>query len=147
MEITGKITKGADGVYNAKVFITDSKMALFDKNFAVRSDADGKFKLKVPTIIENGKEIIDFKDRYVAFESLSPSGKGIKALEKDKTEYNFDTENFVKETTDLPEFTVTATKKVDPVIPPKKKNYWWIIPVALAVVGVGTLIYLKTKKK
>ena len=162
MQLTGKISKGTEGAYGAKVFITNATMSVFDKNFAVRTDADGRFKLKAPTVIENGVEVLDTTDKFIGFESYSPSGKGVKPLEKGKTVYNFDTENFVRETT-LPEFTVSVSKPTKtpttstptnpPIItkatPTKKNKYWWILPV---VIGVGCLsgiayILIKNRKK
>jgi hypothetical protein len=153
MQLTGKISNGMEGAYGAKVFITNATMSVFDKNFAGRTDADGRFNIKAPTVIENGVEVLDTTDKFIGFESYSPSGKGIKPLEKGKTEYNFDTENFVRETT-LPEFTVSVSKPTKtpttstptnpPIItkatPTKKNKYWWILPV---VIGVGlSLIHI-----
>jgi hypothetical protein len=157
MQLIGKVAKGNEGAYGAKVFITNSTMSVFDKNYAVRTDADGKFKINAPTTIENGVEVLDTTDKFIAFESYNPSGKGIKPLEKGKTTYNFDTENFVRETT-LPEFTITADKPVvasvstKPVentktTTPKANKYWWVLPTVIGVACLSAIAYILIKNR
>jgi len=154
MELTGKVTKDNQSVYGAKVYITNATMDFVDKTRVTRTDADGKFKLPAPKITENGVEVVD-DTKYIAFESNSPIGKGIKKLEKTKKEYNFDTENFVKEQQELQEFTVTANRPTPTPTPqpetkttPEKTNkYWWVLPSIIGLLCAGGITYLVIKNR
>ena len=106
-------------------------------------------------------DVID-TSKYIAFESYSPQGKGIKQLEKGITEYTFDTEKFPT-TQELQEFTVSVTKpsttpkpiitKSPPTItksettPPKSNKYWWVLPSAIGLVCAGALAYILIKNR
>ena len=77
MKLTGKVTRYNESVYGAKVYITDAKNSYVDKDRVGRTDPDGKFSISAPIINENGVDVID-TSKYIAFESYSPQGKGIK---------------------------------------------------------------------
>ena len=157
MKLTGTIKKNNESVYGAKVYITDSKNSYVDKDRVGRTNADGKFSITAPIINENGVDIID-TNKYIAFESNSPQGKGIKQLEKGKTEYNFDTENFPS-TQELQEFTVSVTKPTTSsnTTTPKptitkantqmSNKYWWILPSTIGLICAGALTYILIKNR
>ena len=155
MKLTGKVTSHNESVYGAKVYITDANNSYVDKDRVGRTDPDGKFSIPAPFINENGVDVID-TSKYIAFESNSPQGKGIKQLEKGITEYTFDTEKFPT-TQDLGEFTVSATKPIITKSPtpstksettPRKTNkYWWVLPSALGLICAGALTYILIKNR
>lgn len=149
MELTGTIKKNNETVYGAKVYITDAKNSYVDKDRVARTNPDGKYKLPAPKITENGVEVVD-DTKYIAFESNSPYGKGIKKLERGKTEYNFDTENFPKEK-ELEEFTITANKPTpQPEVkttPEKSNKYWWVLPSIIALLCAGGITYILVKNR
>lgn len=161
MKLTGKVTSHNESVYGAKVYITDAKNSYVDKDRVGRTDPDGKFSIPAPIINENGVDVID-TSKFIAFESYSPQGKGIKPLEKGITEYTFDTEKFPT-TQDLQEFTVSVTKpattpkpiitKSPPTttkaetIPPKSNKYWWVLPSAIGLLCAGALTYVLIKNR
>jgi hypothetical protein len=149
MELKGKITKDNQSVYNAKVYITNATMDFVDKTRITRTNSDGIFKLPAPTIDENGVQVLD-TSKYIAFESYSPQGKGVKKLEKGKLDYNFDTENFPKEQ-EIAEFTVTANK---PTPQPEQKTtidkpnkYWWLLPSIIGLLCAGGIVYIVVKNR
>jgi hypothetical protein len=161
MKLTGKVTRYNESVYGAKVYITDSKNSYIDKDRVGRTDPDGKFSIPAPIINENGVDIID-TSKYIAFESYSPQGKGIKQLEKGITEYTFDTEKFPT-TQELQEFTVSVTKPATtpkPIItkspptttkseptPPKSNKHWWVLPSIVGLLCLGGITYLVIKNR
>jgi len=161
MKLTGKVTRYNESVYGAKVYITDAKNSYVDKDRVGRTDPDGKFSISAPIINENGVDVID-TSKYIAFESYSPQGKGIKQLEKGITEYTFDTEKFPT-TLELQEFAVSVTKpsttpkpiitKSPPTItksettPPKSNKYWWVLPSIIGLLCVGGITYLVIKNR
>jgi hypothetical protein len=161
MKLTGKVTRYNESVYGAKVYITDAKNSYVDKDRVGRTDPDGKFSISAPIINENGVDVID-TSKYIAFESYSPQGKGIKQLEKGITEYTFDTEKFPT-TQELQEFTVSVTKPATtpkPIItksppttpksettPPKSNKYWWVLPSIIGLLCVGGITYLVIKNR
>ena len=161
MEITGTIKKGNELVYGAKVYITNAKNDFIDKTRIGVTNADGKFKIPAPTIIENGTTVID-TTKYIAFESTRPSGKGLKQLELGKLIYNFDTDSFPRDQ-ELQEFTVTANKPpqqttVTPTPTPKPvvqqpkvtkgdSKYWWVIPAFIGLVCAGGITYILIKNR
>jgi len=148
MELTGTIKKNNEAVYGAKVYITDAQNSYVDKDRVARTNPDGKYKLSAPKINENGIEVVD-DTKYIAFESNSPIGKGIKKLERGKTEYNFDTENFPKEK-ELEEFTVNAKKPIPTnteikTTSLKPNKYWWILPSIIGLLCAGGITYILIK--
>jgi hypothetical protein len=161
MKLTGKVTRYNESVYGAKVYITDANNSYVDKDRVGRTDPDGKFSIPAPIINENGVDVID-TSKYIAFESYSPQGKGIKQLEKGITEYTFDTEKFPT-TQELQEFTVSVTKPATtpkPIItkspptttkseptPPKSNKYWWVLPSVIGLLCVGGITYLVIKNR
>lgn len=137
-----------ESVYGAKVFISDDKGNLLLKEQATITDADGKYKLTIPTENINGEEVLKTAGNYISFISYSPSAKATIPLVKGITNYNFDTD-FFKGVQEFPEFTITGTKpKPNPSptsnketklqVEPNKK-YWWVLPT---VIGVSCLIGL-----
>lgn len=157
MRLIGKITRYNESVYGAKVYITDSKNSYIDKDRVGRTNSEGQFSIPAPIINQNGVDMID-TSKYIAFESYSPQGKGIKQLQAGKTEYNFDTENFPT-TQELQEFTVSVTKPTTTTTTTtptptttksdtqKTNKYWWLIPSIIGLVCAGALTYIVIKNR
>lgn len=150
MNITGKISKGSEAVYGAKVFISDANGKLLDTKMAAVSDSDGKYSFPAPTIIENGVAVLD-TTKFVSMTNNFPTAKATRKLEKDKTQYDFDID-FLGREQEHKEITITATRpKKDTKslqTGEKKKSYVWVIPIVLGVLTIGgILLYRKYKKK
>jgi hypothetical protein len=160
--ITGIVLKKNESVYGAKVFISDDKGNLLLKEQATITDADGKYKLTIPTENINGEEVLKPAGNYISFISNSPSAKATTPLVKGVTNYNFDTE-FFKGVQEVPEFTVTGTKpapKPTPaptpaptsnvetkIAPIQTKKYWWLLPAIIGLVCAGGLTYILIKNR
>ena len=155
MNIQGKVVKGKESVYAAKVFISDSTGKLLDTKMAALTDSDGKYSILAPSIIENGVEVLD-TTKFVTMTNYFPSAKATKPLAKGQSTYDFDVD-FAGREQQIQEVTVTATRpnpkeeKQDTKsikTGDKKKSYIWLIPVGLGVLIIGgILLYRKYKKK
>ena len=154
--ITGIVLKKNESVYGAKVFISDDKGNLLLKEQATITDADGKYKLTIPTENINGEEVLKPAGNYISFISNSPSAKATTPLVKGVTNYNFDTE-FFKGVQEVPEFTVTGTKPAPKPAPTSNietktapiqtKKYWWLLPAIIGLVCAGGLTYILIKNR
>jgi len=152
--ITGVVLKKNESVYGAKVFISDDKGNLLLKEQATITDADGKYKLTIPTENINGEEVLKQAGNYISFISNSPSAKATTPLVKGVTNYNFDTE-FFKGVQEVPEFTVTGTKPAPAPKPTinvetktaaiQTKKYWWVIPTIIGLLCAGGITYIVIK--
>ena len=156
--ITGIVLKKNESVYGAKVFISDDKGNLLLTEQATITDADGKYKLTIPTENINGEEVLKPAGNYISFISNSPSAKATTPLVKGVTNYNFDTE-FFKGVQEVPEFTVTGTKPTPAPTPAptsnvetkkapiQTKKYWWLLPAIIGLVCAGGLTYILIKNR
>lgn len=154
--ITGIVLKKNESVYGAKVFISDDKGNLLLKEQATITDADGKYKLTIPTENINGEDVLKPAGNYISFISNSPSAKATMPLVKGVTNYNFDTE-FFKGVQEVPEFTVTGTKPAPTPTPTSNvetkteaiqtKKYWWLLPAIIGLVCAGGLTYILIKNR
>ena len=155
MNITGKISKGSETIYGARVFISDANGKLLDTKMAAVSDSDGKYSFPAPTVIENGIAVLD-TTKFVSMTNNFPTAKATRKLEKGKTQYDFDVD-FLGREQEHKEITITATRpkpkeeKKDTKslqTGPQKKSYIWVIPIILGALTIGgILLYRKYKKK
>jgi hypothetical protein len=155
MNIQGKVVKGKESVYAAKVFISDSTGKLLDTKMAALTDSDGKYSILAPSIIENGVEVLD-TTKFVTMTNYFPSAKATKPLVKGQSTYDFDLD-FAGREQQIQEVTVTATRSKPKEVKQdtksiktgdKKKSYIWVIPIVVGVLTIGgILLYRKYKKK
>jgi hypothetical protein len=155
MNIQGKVIKGKESVYGARVFISDSTGKLLDTKMAAITDADGKYSILAPSVIENGVEVLD-TTKFVTMTNNFPTAKATKPLAKGQSTYDFDVD-FAGREQQIQEVTITAKRPAPKEIKQdtksiktgdKKKSYIWLIPVGLGVLIIGgILLYRKYKKK
>lgn len=150
MIITGRvINREAKSEPFAKVFVSKYDGFLTPKKIGTTTDENGNFTL-------------DISNRDGEYLSASIVGaKTITGIKEDVTDYLLDLGT--DKTQQIKEVTVTAEKpvkepvkepepvkvvKIEPIIIPPKKSYWWIIiPVSLGAVLIGVGIYYASKKK